>query len=489
MATPAARAQSPASASAEITDEARIARLEAMVSTVVAENQRLAGEVRALKEQLAVPPPPATAPAPAPPPATVPLPDYWTPMVPPEAASQPAGAADRFYVDYDNGFAILPHNLDDTPFSFRVRSQNIFRYNGFERDATFWVDSAGNRLPIANSSYFGVPRGRLIFSGNALLPRLSYLLNIDYNSVTSNPIGFRAYVMSYRFNRAVELSVGQGKVPGSREWLENAFAPLQGPDRSMATTFFRPSLSQGVWLTGQPLDGLRYHAMISNGFNTLNRQPNQLNNRMCWSGSVWWEPWGEFGRGYSDLQHHEEAAIRLGGSYTYAIGRGSQSDTDAVENSPIRLSDGTLISAVGALAPGVTLQTYDISLAAIDLSYKYRGLGVSTELYFQKLLGLEGDGPLPISSTGAFGGLVQAGYFLIPQKAEIYARTSFVTGDYGSGSEIASGFNWFFLRGQENLRFTFDASWLESSPAGQNRTGYVAGQMGLLVRTQITVAY
>ena len=141
------------------------------------------------------------------------------------------------------------------------------------------------------------------------------------------------------------------------------------------------------------MDGLHYRAMMSNGFNTLNLLPNQLNNRFCWSGSTWWEPWGDFGRGYSDLQDHQEAAIRLGGSYTYAIGRGSQSDSDAVENSPVRLSDGTIITTPGALAPGVTLQSYDISLAAIDLAYKYRGLGLSTEFYFQDLLGVPGDGP------------------------------------------------------------------------------------------------
>jgi hypothetical protein len=39
------------------------------------------------------------------------------------------------------------------------------------------------------------------------------------------------------------------------------------------------------------------------------------------------------------------------------------------------------------------------------------------------------------------------------------------------------------------LCFTFDAAWLENSPAGQNRTGFVAGQTGLLVRTQIVAAY
>jgi hypothetical protein len=395
----------------------------------------------------------------------------------------------RFYVDYDNGFAILPNDPDETPFSLRIRNQNMFRYDGFSRAEPSWTDSAGNVIPINNSNYFGIPRGRLIFSGNALQPRLSYLLNIDYNSVTNQPIGFRAFWLSYRFSKALELYVGQSKVPGSREWIESAFAPLQSADRTMATTFFRPSLSQGVWIMGEPLDGFFYHAMMSNGFNTLNLIPEELNNRFAWSGSAWWEPWGAFGRGYSDLQHHEEGAVRLGASYTFALGSGSQAASDAVENSPVRLSDGTIITTPGALAPGVTLQSYDISLAAIDWAWKYRGLGLSSELYFQDLLGLQGTGPLPIASTSAFGGFVKGGYFVVPRETELYARTSYVTGAYGSGYEIGGGFNQFFLPGKDNIFFTFDAAWLENSPAGQNRTGFVAGQTGLLVRTQIVAVF
>lgn len=535
----------------ENSDSARIERLEKMLFTVMQENQRLAGDVRTLKQQIesqasvasdpkfrqavetqpafrldeaastqvpaepavtqvlaepAVTQVPAEAPSPSLPAESVPL-DFlpnldqglWEPMNLPDSSefpesldNPPSGltlGSGRFRLDYDNGIVIVPFDPDEVPFSLRLRSQNVFRYNGFTRGEKYWWDSAGNRIPITDSNYFGIPRGRLIFSGMALFPELTYLLNIDYNSVTNNPIGFRAYVLSYRFSDSFVLSVGQSKVPGSREWLESAFAPLQGPDRSMATTFFRPSLSQGIWITGEPLEGLHYHAMISNGFNTLNQVPEMLSDRFCWSGSTWWEPLDEFGAGYSDLQNHTNAAVRMGVSYTYAIGRGSQSESDAVENSPIRLSDGTLITTPGALAPGVTLQSYDISLTAIDLAYKYRGLGLSTELYFQDLLGLKGNGPLPIRSTGAFGGFLQGGYFVIPQRGELYARSSYVTGDFGAGYEIGAGFNWYFRKGLENLRFTLDSAWLEGSPAGQNRTGYVAGQTGFLLRTQITAAY
>ena len=423
-----------------------------------------------------------------------PIPEDW--LVAPEvprgvgAPGTPrAWRGSRFHADYADGFAILPDDPGQTPFSLRVRNQNMFRYTGFARAEPSWTDSAGSTVPIVNSNYFGIPRGRLIFDGDALLPGLSYLLNIDYNSVTSQPIGFRAYWLSWRIGEAAQLFVGQSKVPGSREWIESAFAPLQSADRTMATTFFRPSLSQGVWMTGEPLDGLFYHAMVSNGFNTLNLIPEALNNRFAWSGSAWWEPWAEFGRGYSDLQHHDRAAIRCGASYTYALGSGSQSASDAVENSPIRLSDGTIITTPGALAPGVTLTSYDISLAAIDAAWKYRGWGLSSEIYFQDLLGLQGTGPLPIASTSAFGGFLKGGVFVVPRETELYARASYVTGAYGSGHELGGGFHHFFLPGRDNLFFTGDAAWLEQSPAGQNRTGFVAGQTGLLVRAQIVAVY
>ena len=424
-----------------------------------------------------------------------PVPEAWPAggIAAPSGASRTGGDSNReesrFRVDYDNGFAILPVDPEETPFSLKIRNQNMFRYDGFSRASPSWTDSAGNVIPIDNSNYFGIPRGRLIFSGDALLPRLSYLLNIDYNSVTSQPIGFRAFWLGYRISKAFELYAGQSKVPGSREWIESAFAPLQSADRTMATTFFRPSLSQGVWVMGEPLDGFHYHAMMSNGFNTLNLIPEELNNRFAWSGSAWWEPRGEFGRGYSDLQHHDEAAVRLGGSYTFALGSGSQAASDAVENSPVRLSDGTIITAPGALAPGVTLTSYDISLAAVDWAVKYRGLGLSMEIYFQDLLGLQGTSPLPITSTSAFGGFIKGGYFVVPQETEIYARSSYVTGAYGAGYEIGGGFNQFFLPAKDNLFFTCDFAWLEDSPAGQNRTGFVAGQTGLLVRAQIVAGF
>ncbi|MEI8379102.1 MAG: porin [Planctomycetota bacterium] len=393
-----------------------------------------------------------------------------------------------FAATFDRGFVIRPTNSDETPFELKINGQNQFRYAGFERDDAIWTDSAGVTTPINNMSSFQIPRGRLIFSGYSFRKELLYNLNIDYNTVGNSQINFRAYWLAWRFSRSMTVYAGQSKVPGSREWLAS-FVDTLGVDRSMATTFFRPSLSQGVWATGEPAPGLFYHVMMSNGFNTLGATPQQLSSLMAFSGSVWWEPLGEFGRGYSDFECHTEPAIRLGTSLTYAPERGPQGGSSVPENSDIRLSDGTLITETGALAPGVTLNAFKIGLATFDVAYKYRGASLSGEFFSQDLFELTGSGPLPRSSIRQYGGFAQAGYFVIPQKLEPYARTSFVTGPNGTGSEYAGGFNWFLLPGKQNLRFTLDAAWLNHCSADQNRTNLQAGQTGILVRSQLQIFF
>jgi hypothetical protein len=383
---------------------------------------------------------------------------------------------------------IAPTDPDTFPFSFKFNNQTQVRYTAFDAGEARWTDSTGAVFPITDRSNFEIPRGRAVFSGFVFLPDLTWMLNIDYNTVSDSPINFRAYWMAYTFNRGLTLYLGQNKVPGSREWLVSNMY-MSGPDRSMATTFFRPSLSQGLWATGEPIDGLFYHAMIANGFNTLNTKPSELDSNMAFSLSVWDEPWGEFGAGYGDFEWHEEPALRFGTSLTYSPEHGQQGDPDAPENAEIRLTDGTVLTAPGALAPGVTLNVYYVGLETFDVSYKHRGFSISGELYLQQLFGLRGNGPLPRSSLFAYGGFLQTGYFVIPQKFELYGRTSQITGRNGNGGEFALGFNWFFLPGKQNLRYTLDAAWIERSPADQNRTDYRAGDTGVLIRSQFQLFF
>ncbi|HEV3023591.1 MAG TPA: porin [Pirellulales bacterium] len=394
----------------------------------------------------------------------------------------------RYFADYDGGFTISPVDPRRNPFELKVNFQDQLRSTVFSRAVSTWTDSAGNVNLVGNQHNFELPRGRLIVSGFALTPNLIYNLNIDYNTVNSSQINFRAYWLGYRFGRGLTVYLGQDKVPGSREWLGSSTNTL-GPDRSMATTFFRPSLSQGIWVSGQVGDAFSYRAMASNGFDTYQITPQELSTKFCYSASLWWEPGGAFGAAYSDLEWHDQLAVRLGGCLTYDPVRGQQSDPNAPENTSVRLSDGTPINETGAIAPGLTIQNYDITLGTIDLGFKRRGLSATGEIYLMGLSSLRGSGPLGVSSIFNYGGFGQVGYFLLPRRCEIYSRTSVVTGPNGTGTEYAGGLNWFFLPGKQNLRFTFDAGWLRHCPADQNRTDYQAGQTGLLVRSQLQAVF
>src|SRR4029079_9872972 len=111
------------------------------------------------------------------------------------------------------------------------------------------------------------------------------------------------------------------------------------------------------------------------------------------------------------FEWHDDPALRLGMSFTYSPIEGQQGNPNLPENSDIRLTDGTLITETGALAPGVTLNIYNVALVAIDLGWKHRGISLSGEFYIRDLFNLQGNGPIPRNSIVDFGGFAQAGIF------------------------------------------------------------------------------
>lgn len=439
--------------------EDRLQDLEEAHSSLIEENQRLSWQLEELKGN--------------------------SPARLSEAEAMPSAAVFRWHdVRYANGILISTFDSEQFPFELKFNNQAQLRYAGFARGVESWTDSSGTNLPVSNRSAFELVRGRAIFSGHAFSPQLGYNLSIDYTTVSDSQINFWNYWLSYEFSRSLTVFIGQAAVPGSREWL-TPFVYTLGPDYSLATTFFRPSLSQGIWISGEPVEGVHYRAMLSNGFNTLGASQRQLDSRMTLAGSVYGEPLGEFGPGFSDFEWHDNPAIRCGASFTISPNEGQQGSPDLPENVDIRLTDGTLLTQQGALAPGVTVNKYTVALGAIDFGWKYRGLSLSGELYLRELFGLQGDGALSRTSLFDYGGYAQLGFFLIPQKFEVYARTSQINGAFGSGSEYAGGLNGYWLPGRDNLRWTLDAAWVIQSPADQVRTDYRAGDTGLLIRAQV----
>lgn len=479
---------SPASLEAEVAALREQSRqLSAMVQGVLDENRRL-------REQGA--PTPGLAPAPL---QAAPAPAVAEDSTPAKYRSPLAGLTveervSRFWTgeyEPDRSFVLVrPREPDKVPFELRFDLVTQFRHTGFARDTTRWIDSTGDRLPVHNRNVFEINRNWIEFSGFAFDPKLQFY-TVIFTSSASNRGIFLGWV-NYRFCDEFDLYFGYFKVPGSREFIDT-FWNTQGVDRTMATTFFRPNLTPGVWAKGEPLPHLHYYVMVSNSFDEAQLTANRVGTNLTWSGNLRWEPLGAFGPGPSDIEMHDRPAVRLGSSLTRSRDNRQDSPVTQIsanpENTIFRLSDGTPLFKYEALGPGNQLDIATVKLWAIDVGFKWQGFSLTGEYYFRWTDDFRYRGAAP--ETDALfdhGAYAQVGYFLMPKEVELFGRTSFVQGNYGSGSEVGGGVNWFVNR-TRHWRCTFEVTHIDNCPADNILTGYRAGQSGTLFQTQMIVNF
>ncbi|WP_165245079.1 hypothetical protein [Paludisphaera soli] len=495
----AAQSPSPPPGVAEVVDQLarRLEELERRNAALADQNASLNRRVDELNQRLE-----QVEPAPDPVVEIAPLGDLPTAHVaPPSPVPNPASAGlgsafaeppprPKFRVgEYDEelGAFVLVRASDAqrTPFELRFDVITQARYMNFARSREAWFDAAGERQEIRNFDSFEVARNFLMFSGFAIDPKLQFTA-IMFSSTSINDTVYLGWI-NYRFSKAFDLRVGNWLLPGTREWYE-PFRYTLGSDRLMATTFFRPNISPGIWAQGEPVDGFNYVAMLANSLSRFSQGlGTRVGSSLAFGGTVWWEPTDDFGFGVSDFDGHEHRSYRFGTNINLAH-ESNQGFTLASIRNPedtlIRLSDGTPLFRPGVLAPGVELASTDVQLWTIDAAMKYRGLGISGEYFFRWLNGFRVvGGRSPYDDFFDHGGLLQAGYFLKPRKLEAFARTSYVTGRFGGGTEYGGGLNW-YPRWTRTWRTTFEVLRVSGSPAQNFITGYRAGETGTLFQLQ-----
>lgn len=415
--------------------------------------------------------------------ATAPPPVTPAPLAPPSSAS-------RFLVgDFDEATGqyvlVRPRDKDVTPFELRMDLWTQFRYTNFSRAREDWIDSAGNLQPVRNLNSFEIMRNWVLFTGYAYDPRLQYYLTF-FSSTAFNDTTLLGWV-NYQFSKGFDLRAGNWLIPGSREWY-NSYRYTLGADRTMATTFFRPNISPGIWAQGEPIEGLNYVVMAADAFNRFGQTVNRVGESLTFSGSTWWEPLGAFGPGPADIEDHQTITPRFGTSFT--AGRTYAQRTPSLPTNPedtiLRLSDGTPVFLPNALGPGTQVSAVDVQLWAIDAGFKYRGISLVGEYYLRRLnnFAFRTRGTPDSLDTFAQGGYLQGGFFFVPKKLQLFARHSFVNGPYGYGDEWGGGINW-FVKGTRNWRFTGEVLKVNSSPADNVLTGYRAGESGTLFQVQM----
>ena len=375
------------------------------------------------------------------------------------------------------------------PFALALSGYMQLRWFEFARSATAWTNAVGQTRPINNINTFNLNRYLINFSGHVVDERLLYNFALFGTSDLGSTFGIVPIGMAgWKFSEAATVATGITPVPGTREWLDPSSWTL-GVDRSMANTFFRPGFSPGVLAVGAIAEQtVHYQAGIWNAIDGGTAGVLRRGTSMAFAGNTWWEPWAPFGIGMGDMEHHEEPAIRLGTSGVYAPTYSRIIPDLNPENTIVRLSDGTPLATTGVLGAGTKVDSFLYNLATVDAGLKYQGWAVNFEYYFRLLDSFKGTGPFDRASIFDQGGMAYLSWCFVPRTYEVYARSSVVTGPFGTGQEYGGGLN-AYIRRSRQARLTLEALHMNRNPANNILYPYRAGYTGTAIQTQLVIAF
>ncbi len=373
-----------------------------------------------------------------------------------------------------------------------ISAYALVRYvNQMPGEQTF-TDHLGDERTVDGRNDIWPHRVMVFFKGWLGSPRLVYtitlwtVLDTNQNAIFGN--------LGYQFSRKFSLYAGLNGNPGSRS-LQGSHPYWLGHDRVMADEFFRPFFNSGVWASGEPVPGLWYNVMLGSTNSILGVKSSQLDRSFTTGASAWWMPTTkEFGpRGaYGDWEQHEEVATRFGVSTTRSPEQPFTNSSGGPDNTTLRLADSVNVFEAGALAPGVTVGRVDYQVLSFDAGVKYRGFFLQTEYYNRWLDNFQADGPLPVGSIHDTGFYVQAAFYPIPKKLEVYAATSQIFGDKSAGfansSEYLAGAN-FYVANSRNHRLNLQVIDVNRSPVSSAFGYYVGGQDGTTVSAAFSVFF
>jgi len=351
-------------------------------------------------------------------------------------------------------------------------------------DASY-VDYFGNTHSVKQRQDIQLQKFFAPFSGWFMTPKFRYYLYVwSANTSQGDPaqvVG--AGNLSYTFNRFVSVGAGITSLPSTRS-TEGQFPYWLGvDDRLIADEFFRGSYTSGFWLKGEVQTKVKYMAMFANNLSTLGVSASQLDNKFATqSFSVQWLPsTGEFGLygTFGDYDWHQKLATRFGLHFTRSTeNRQSQPGTDGIENSQIRLTDGSVIFTPGLFGAGITVTDVLYRMADADFGLKLKGVSLEGEFYWRKLSNFAGPGTDVLTKDIDDDGFqLQASGMVVKDEVQVYAAGSEIRGDYGIGKDLRAGVNWYPLK-KRGLRV--NAEWMDLThcPVGYSAVPYPVGGNG-----------
>ena len=407
--------------------------------------------------------------------------------------AQPAKEAERKTPRHVPNVGFLLFDGDKGQIYFRLFSYGRY-LNQLNLDDSY-VDAFGNTRTVVRRQDMQLQKWFSPFSGWYLTPKFRYYLYV-WSANTSQGDGAQvvgAGNLTWSFNRHVALGVGITSLPSVRS-TEGQFPYWLGvDDRLIADEFFRGSYTTGFWLKGEMHTKVKYHVMFANNLSTLGVSAAQLDNKFdTQSYSVQWLPttgefglWGTFG----DYDDHQKVATRVGWHYTHSLEeKQSQPGTENIENSQIRLSDGSIIFTPDLFGPGTTVNEVDYHMVSVDAGVKYRGLSVEGELYWRWLRNFTGVNTGIIPDINDSGYQLQVSAMAIPKILQPYFGTSQIFGQYGDPWEVRAGANWYPWQ-ERGIRVNGELMHVNRSPVGYTAYPYPVGARGTVFHLNLEMNF
>jgi hypothetical protein len=350
-------------------------------------------------------------------------------------------------------------------------------------DATY-TDFFGNTTSLKRREDIELNKFFLPFSGWFLSPKLRYYLYVwSANTSQGDPaqvVG--AGNLSYVFTNSLTLGTGITSLPAVRS-TEGQFPYWLGvDDRLTSDEFFRGSYTTGVWVKGALSPKVNYMAMLGNNLSQLGVSAAQLDNHLQTLSVMlnWLPTTGEFGYlgTFGDFDHHERVATRMGVHYTQSLeDRQEQPGTNSIENSQIRLTDGSIIFTPELFGLGITVENVRYYMTSVDAGVKYRGVALEAEHYWRTLNHFSGANVGGIAGIHDHGWQAQLSAMPIKKTLQLYVSGAEIRGRYGNASEVRAGASW-YVRQMRGLRFNGEWLHLDDSPVGYTAVPYPVGGNG-----------
>ena len=401
---------------------------------------------------------------------------------------------------YDGGFFI---RSSDDKFKLKINGRMQFRWTHYGTQARNRYTAP--RFERNDYTGFDAKRVRLMFSGHAYTPDLTYLIKLHADAPGAYDVRIMYAFLNYRFIDEFQVKAGVFEMVGTRAGFQSS-ANMQFVEYPVTEAVFGSSTGTGVRFWGQLFDKrLEYFIDVVNSLNgtgnrTITTDPAELDGNPALAFRAVWHVMGEDPTRdfvtWGDLDHKTTPCLDLGFSYIFNEDEGDLATT--------RIPFVRHTQTGGAF--GLTnTNGMQVNHFGVDAAFKYQGFSLSGE-YMLRLLDVRRAGRTPFtplwlltgddSTTAMHGGYVQTGYFLpIPgheKKLEAVARVGGISTNAGPGGSegtwvYAAGLNYYFEGNKVKLQT--DVTKVDEVPTSAG--GWLANvnDGALIWRVQLQVAF